>query len=392
MRIACLSDIQLTSPRAHAINAVKTTGGFVRLGHEVLFLCAPLDLSGPAGSQAPIDPRALARALHDLGEPSLRVACSPIDRRHPGDPRRCLAFGAWAADRVRVFNADMVYTRDFAAASACADLGIPTIIESHAYVGDTNPLLQACIDATARTENPMTLCTISARLREHYVQRGAAPDRTHIVPDGVDLDLFSRPARLPPSPLSGHGPHVVYAGHLYDYKGIPDVLVAAGRLPETCFHLVGGLPEDIARTAEAIEAAGLRNVTLHGRVPHAAVPPYLWHADVLLLPPSAREASKDWTSPVKLGEYFASGAEVVCTSIPALRDWLDDEVTWCNPDDGEDLARTIARTLELASAERARRRHVRLRKAVGWSYPQRAAALLRCAGWASIAEASSQAA
>ncbi len=385
MRIVCISDVQLTSPRAHAINVIKTTGGFHRLGHDVRFLCSALDTSGEAGTQPPIDHRALSRALHDLGEPDLRVECGPIDRRHPGDPRRCLAFAAWAAGRARALEAELVYTRDFASASACLDAGIRTIIESHAYIGDMNPLLQACLEASNRARNPMTIATISQRLRAHYIDRTAAPSRVHVVPDGVDLDLFTRPERLPPSPLAGPGPHVVYAGHLYDYKGIPAIIASAERLPAASFHLVGGLPEDIARAVQAIEAKGLQNVTVHGRVPHAAVPPYLWHADVLLLPPSAREPSKDWTSPVKLAEYCASGASIVATDIPALRDWLGDDVYWCAPDDGADLARAIDAALQEGTAARAARAAASLQLARAFAYPRRAEALLRAAGFAPAA-------
>jgi glycosyltransferase involved in cell wall biosynthesis len=91
----------------------------------------------------------------------------------------------------------------------------------------------------------------------------------------------------------------------------------------------------------------LDNVVFHGLQPHADVPRYLWHADVLLLPPSRHHPSARWTSPVKLGEYLASGVPVVATDIPALRDALtDDVVQFVRPDDPNDLAQSVRRLLQ----------------------------------------------
>jgi glycosyltransferase involved in cell wall biosynthesis len=113
------------------------------------------------------------------------------------------------------------------------------------------------------------------------------------------------------------------------------------------FHLVGGLPEDVRRTREQLRDRGLRNVIVHGYQPPANVPPFLWHADVLLLPPSGNHPSARWTSPVKLGEYLASGVPVVSTRIPALRDWLtEDETRFVEPDDPAALAAGILDVLQ----------------------------------------------
>jgi glycosyltransferase involved in cell wall biosynthesis len=139
---------------------------------------------------------------------------------------------------------------------------------------------------------------------------------------------------------------------LYDYKGIPTVLGAAARLPHVEFHLVGGLPEDVARQRRRVEEMKLGNVILHGIKPHRDVPAYLWHSSVLLLPPLPDHPSAAWTSPVKLGEYLASGTPVVASDIPALRDWVDDrEVCFVHAGDADDLARGIQ--LVLSNPNRA---------------------------------------
>ncbi|MEZ6235871.1 MAG: hypothetical protein R3B68_16955, partial [Phycisphaerales bacterium] len=40
LRVVCVGEFALGSRRAHAINVVKSAGGFARLGCEVTLLCA----------------------------------------------------------------------------------------------------------------------------------------------------------------------------------------------------------------------------------------------------------------------------------------------------------------------------------------------------------------
>lgn len=369
MKIVAASDIEAGSLRAHAINVFKTAGGLARLGHEVTVLCrTPME---------GLDPPALA-ALY--GEPSIRWEAAPVDRREPGSAARARAFADWAA--ARASGADVVYCRHFDAALACAGAGLCTILETHAYVDDPNPQLSRALGATRRADTPLrAVVTISPRLRDHYLSRGADPARVHVVPDGVDVEMFSRPAEIGRRPFERTHPrgHAVYAGHLYDSKGIPTVLDAAGLLPGVGFDLVGGTPEDVAQTR--VRAEGKSNVRVHGMRPYAEVPRWLWHADVLLLPPSAREASAAWTSPVKLGEYLAAGAPVVASRIPGLVDWVGEPaVRWFEPDDAPSLAGAVEAALAESPEQGAVRTAAARRLAERFSYRERGAAILRAAG------------
>ncbi len=170
-------------------------------------------------------------------------------------------------------------------------------------------------------------------------------DKVHVLADAVDLDLFNRPIDYVKE--ARDRPRIVYAGHLYDYKGIPTILEAAALLPKCDFVLVGGFAADVRRVSDIVTANRLSNVLLTGLLPLSAVPHYLWGSDVLLLPPSADHPSARWTSPVKLGEYLASGNPVVATRIPALEHWLqNEEVLFVPPDDGSALADAIRRLLD----------------------------------------------
>src|ERR1051325_4800983 len=212
---AVISELELGSHKAHAINVIKTAGGFARLGHKVTLLCRPPRWA--ARDQGAIDPVPL---LAQYGETELHVETQPF--LWTDDDAGSLATGQWAAQRAHALSADLVYARHYAGALESLSRALPTVMETHAHVGATQPILDDCLRATHRG---LAITTISPRLRDHYIQRGAHPNHVHLIPDGVDLDLFTpKPSA---SPFQGSGPHAVYCGHLYDYKGIPTVLQAA---------------------------------------------------------------------------------------------------------------------------------------------------------------------
>lgn len=168
------------------------------------------------------------------------------------------------------------------------------------------------------------------------------------MPDAVDFDKFSKRPHTFKSILPENLVNILYAGHLYDYKGIPEILKAAKQLPDFLFHLVGGLDADIERQRERIRESKLENVILHGMQPHTEIPKYLWIADVLLLTHTMNHPSAQFTSPVKLGEYLASGTPTIVADIPALRDWVSEKEVWFYE---ADSAKNLVNCLELLTSK-----------------------------------------
>ncbi|MEI7657639.1 MAG: glycosyltransferase family 4 protein [Phycisphaerae bacterium] len=365
MRIAVVSEIQLGSHRAHAINVVKTAGGMLRAGHSVVLVCRPPEC----------DPRTPAEILADYGEDRLDVIMQP-DEGGPFDPAR---FGSWATSVATSEGVDCVYARHFHAAIQCAAAAIPTVMETHAHVGDRREEVVKAMRSTQSSRRGIrSIITIGAPLKTWFESLGAAPGCVHIVPDGVDVELFSPPSRPSKPPVAMcrvSGPRITYAGHLYDYKGVPTILEAAALAPELSFVLLGGTPEDLKRVRA--RAAGLSNVHALGAVPHVEVPAYLWHSDALLLPPSATDPSSSWTSPVKLGEYLASGTPVVASGIRALRRWVkDDHVRWFTPDDASSMVEAVRAALRESPEAAARRAAACAALARTYSYSTRATRIL----------------
>jgi glycosyltransferase involved in cell wall biosynthesis len=104
----------------------------------------------------------------------------------------------------------------------------------------------------------------------------------------------------------------------------------------------------------------------------------LWQAaaDVLVLPNSGRdELSAQYTSPMKLFEYMASGRPIVATDVPAIREVLpEDAGYYARPDDAADLSHAIMTALnDPSSGARAARARALVSE---YTWEKRAARLL----------------
>lgn len=365
MRISVLSSFEADSQHAHAINTVKTAAGFAMAGHyvELVTRCPRKGGTTQADLQRQYGFDRLGRwiFLPRLLNKHLRfglAACTVVLRNRP----------------------DVVFVRDYASAVFCSLLDVPVIMETHAHVGNRTFWFNQAL-RSSRLPSFALLVTISDTLRDHYVARSVPPDKVLVLPTGVNEEDYRPPNVSVASPYQSGAkrPVVTYTGHLYDYKGIPTILNAAAIDKNIDFHLVGGLEEDVNRVKRLVQARGLDNVIVHGWRHQSEVPPYLWHADVLLLPPTAHHPSARWTSPVKLGEYLASGTPVVATDIPALRDWLTDkEVEFVAPDDAQSLLNGVHSVLD--NAHRAHKKALKGRRlAEKWSYVRRSAQILQSA-------------
>lgn len=367
LRILVASAMMASSQMANAINTVKMAQGFARLGHQVTIVCRR-PLKGKVSLDRLTESYGLTETLRWVQLPGKML----VDQHW--------MFALWAWRVARQVQPDLIFARNYVFPWLSSKLGMTTVAESHAHPDNKTIPFLLMVKGTRRPAFRLWV-TISQRLADHYHRALGVPlEKLVVLPDAVDLHLFQRPARLPPTPFSTAGPNVVYAGHLYDYKGIPTILEAANRLPDVHIHLVGGWPADIARQRRRARELGITNVTFHGLKPQPAVPPFLWHADVLLLPPSQHHPSATWTSPLKLGEYLASGRPVVATDIPALRDWVtDDEVEFVLPDDATAMAQGIQHVL--SDKPRAEQLQTNgLRRARAMSYERRAESVLQRCG------------
>jgi glycosyltransferase involved in cell wall biosynthesis len=152
--------------------------------------------------------------------------------------------------------------------------------------------------------------------------------KTHILPHGVDLALFTTPT--PAAPDLPSGKVAGYYGTLASWLDFPLIAATARLLPDWTFLFIGPIGADV--TAE--DLALLRaepNITLLGPRPHASLPSYSrnWTAGLI---PFRDNAQIRASNPLKLREYLAAGRPIVATHFPALTPYAAHIAVEATPD------------------------------------------------------------
>jgi glycosyltransferase involved in cell wall biosynthesis len=377
MRVAYIALIDPGNINAHAIQVMKNVQAWAGASED-FELVANLKWA----EVKRLDPAALAEQ-YGL-QRSFALAAYPL-RGDYGRLRLSFLenwFFRLAAKRCRARGVDLVYTRTFGAPRHTMAQGLPTLVETHS-TPEYNP---ASAGLFAQIAHPLCLgvVTITPQLAERYQALGVPAEKIVVAPDGVDLAVFARPQdktearrRLGLDPAR---PLAVYAGHLYDGRGVEHILAAAAALPAVDFLLVGGHPPDVARWRERASAAGLANFILTGFVVNGLVPAHLWAGDVLLMPYGTSCPTAEWMSPLKMFEYMAAGRPLVASDLAALRNVLTHGVNaWLAPPDGPEGLIEAVRTL-LARPELAQGLAVQARADVAqYSWDNRVARLMEFA-------------
>lgn len=194
------------------------------------------------------------------------------------------------------------------------------------------------------------LVVITQKLKDLFVERGMTPSKILVAPDGVDLTQFdikiTQEECREKLGLSQEKRIVLYAGHLYQWKGAAVLLEAVRKIQDVLFIFVGGTQEDVADFKK--QAENLNNVLIVGHKPYQEIPYWLRAADVLCLPNSGQEdISKYWTSPMKLFEYMAAKKPIVASNLSSIREILNEEnAVLVEPDNPEALALGIKNILQ----------------------------------------------
>jgi glycosyltransferase involved in cell wall biosynthesis len=173
-------------------------------------------------------------------------------------------------------------------------------------------------------------------LRRHYGLKHDMP----LLPSAVDY-----PEQISAKPWQEAARRVVYAGSLFPWKGVGDLLDAAALLPGYRITIVGGSVEQIEALRARVDPHGAE-VLFTGHLAHHEVQQHLEAACIAVLP-NRDEGVSQFTSPLKLFEYMAAGCAVVATDLPAFREVLGEEdAAWAKAADGASMATAIRRAAE----------------------------------------------
>jgi len=173
----------------------------------------------------------------------------------------------------------------------------------------------------------LVFVAISNGLRKALLEMGIEDSRILVAPDGIDLELFRASATTEQARRQLNIPFgqkiVMYAGHLYRWKGVEILLEAARNSPEWFFYIIGGTASDVYKYGH-LAAEGSNNIKFIGHRKYQEIPLYLQVADVLTLPNSGKQTvSRLYTSPLKLFEYLSTSKPILASDLPSIHEVAD---------------------------------------------------------------------
>ena len=211
--------------------------------------------------------------------------------------------------------------------------------------------------------------SISKSIKEYLVHMGISQKKIHVVYNGVDKKWFD-------IKRTSSGSYICYTGSLYLWKGVDTLISAMKYLPDERLLIIGGGSRlgELKVLADKEGVSG--RVTFIGTVSHDKVPEYLSDAKIAVLP-NILNGSTQFSSPLKLFEYMASGVPIIASDIPVFREILTDgkNAILFDPGNKEVLAKSVREITH--NPEQARKMAVFARKnAENYTYQKRVERIL----------------
>ncbi len=246
------------------------------------------------------------------------------------------------------------------AAYACKKSGKPYVITAdadllleHAVAGEPlHGIQQKMARWAAKTNYRLAdkIICVSEPARKSLVNHwDVDPAKIEVIPNGVDVALFSQPVDKTAVRRQWHiapnVPVIMFVGGFQPWHGI-DVLVNSFAdllvsFPDAQLLLVGDGParENIEALVQSRQLSS--NVHMTGRIPHAYIPSLLAIADVVTIP-YPRLPRELWFSPLKLYEYMAAGKAIVASRAGQIGEVLVDRQNGLLVEPGDEDALTEA--------------------------------------------------
>jgi starch synthase len=247
---------------------------------------------------------------------------------------------------------DAVYTRSRAAPPLCILRGQPVVFETYRTLGSRSPWLVALYARLARRPSFLGIVTHSHLSRLSIAGAGFPAAKLATIHNGHDpADILPRLARDEARARLGLDPTrplCCYAGNVGARKGVSSLLDVAALTPEIEYLVVGGHAKDVAALEARGRQRGLSNLRCLGWRPATELPPFLYAADVLVIPPTAEPLQKHGRTvlPMKTFLYLAAGRPIIAPDLPDLREVLTHgESAWLVPPDQAQAAAAAIRRI-----------------------------------------------
>lgn len=265
-----------------------------------------------------------------------------------------------------ITSADLLYTRNLPTAIAFLLLShLPVVYETYRPWPDQQPILRPIIKWMTRHRRFLAGVFHSRLAEESFVANGVPRDKCLVAYNGFDprrmTPLLTREEARRRLGAADDQRIVTYTGTMSLRKGIGTLLEMAAMLPEVQFWLVGSR----GRNEVEMLAEPLANVKIIPWQRFSETAPYLYAADVLIIPPTPKPLEEIGTTvlPLKTFLYMASGRPIFGMATPDMRELLKNGVNAVLVDQDADLG-TICRRLEELLDDRNEQQRLAKRAAV----------------------------
>lgn len=355
-------------------------------GHDVALVCATLgDGNAPPPARV-FDLPPGVETVELLAEATrLGLPPSALDDRTTRRELGRLAYDRTFGARLHPlleghrFRPDVVYERyalfHSAGAGVARTLGVPRILEVNApLVQEQERFRGLCLKDMALAAEQASfhgadaVMAVSDEVAAYVAGTGVAPERIHVVPNGVDTERFlpgGGAAAVRARLGLNDAPVVGFIGSFKPWHGVAfliDAFAALARThPGVRLLCVGEGPE-LEPAREMVAAHGLADrAVFTGRIPHRDIPSHLAAMDVSVAP--YLPSPDFYFSPLKVVESLAVGTPVVASRIGQLEHLVDHGKTGLLFAPGDqadftakvlDLIRNVPARRDMAGAARRR--------------------------------------
>jgi colanic acid/amylovoran biosynthesis glycosyltransferase len=298
-------------------------------------------------------PMQVIASMTDRGGPALRVARSTQIAGGPG-ARALVKRHYWARRMAAVGTVDLVHSH-FGPCAVFAWtarqrglIDAPIVATVHGSDVTRLPLLLGA-DIYRNAFEGIDAITVGSRFIASVVNGlGAPPERTHVVPQGIDVDTF---VPAPHKRTAQQGPTAITVGRLVPCKGVDIALraiaAAAHEVPDLKYVVIGDGPERSRLESLAGELGIRTRVTFCGSADRHVVVEKLQTADIYLQPSVQTGDGRAEGQGLAPLEAMATALPVIVSNVGGLAEAVHDGGTgFVVPD--SDVATMAERIVDLA--------------------------------------------
>ncbi|NVM52509.1 MAG: glycosyltransferase [Candidatus Helarchaeota archaeon] len=164
------------------------------------------------------------------------------------------------------------------------------------------------------------IITVNKGLKDYIIRLGGSPEKTFIVPAGVDFKKYQeskdRSRIRKKLGIKEDDLILFFMGWLYEFSGLKELAEYILKHPKLQAKLLAVGGGDLYPYLLSLSKK-TDKIIVTGQVPYDEIPIYLSAADICILPAYKNEIMMNIV-PIKLIEYMAAGKPVISTKLPGV--------------------------------------------------------------------------